>query len=162
MCACRWRSRNLAYCCFKVLMSKARRSRSLLGAIACSAPIVCGIRSTKEFHHIKRYNEFRINKIITTLNTYNTISNPLPFFNRCAMLNIAAATANLSSSSVSLSSSSLSFLAHGVILYLCFSLSPVTPCKGPMLTIFCTNNVQNRSLKYTTARWSLHGDTSVR
>lgn len=63
----------------------------------------------------------------------------VPFFSRCAMLNIAAATASLSSSSVSLSSSSLSFLAQGVILYLCFSLNPVTPCKGPILTIFCRN-----------------------
>lgn len=60
-----------------------------------------------------------------------------PFFNRCAILNMAVATANLSSSSVSLSSSSLNFRAHGVMLYLCFSLSPVTPCNGPKLTMFC-------------------------
>lgn len=50
MCACRCRSRSFAYCCFSVLISKARRSRSLLGAIACNAPIVEGIRS--EINHL--------------------------------------------------------------------------------------------------------------
>lgn len=71
----------------------------------------------------------------------------VPFFSRCAMLNMAAATASLSSSSVSLSSSSLSFLAQGVILYLCFSLNPVTPCKGPILTIFCQNRCHLSRIK---------------
>lgn len=48
ICACRCRSRSFAYCCFRVLISKARRSRSLLGAITCNAPIVEGKRSEIE------------------------------------------------------------------------------------------------------------------
>lgn len=53
MCACRCRSRSFAYCCFSVLISRASRSRSLLGAIACNAPIVEGIRSGID-HFFKR------------------------------------------------------------------------------------------------------------